>query len=84
MLIVYKKFCVEDITLGLWLWLLWNNLILHVRSGLVFFVFLLLAALPGPGMMGTSSDCLQLISKSAKLPLPVWGVLPHPTKAKYT
>ena len=61
MLKVHKVCSAGDTALKLELWLLWIDLILHVSPGLVFFIFLPLAALPGPGMMGTSLDCLQQI-----------------------
>ena len=82
MLKVNKICLAKDIALRLWLWYLWIDLILYVHFGLVIFVFGPFGALLGPGMLGTSQDCLQQISKSATLPLPAWGVLPQPTKAK--
>ena len=69
MLKVNKICLAEDITLRLWLWHFWVDLIPHVRFGPVIFVFGPSGALLGPGMLGTLQDCLQQISYTASASL---------------
>ena len=59
MLKVHKICLAVDRALKLWLWHLWVDFIFRVCFGPVIIIFLPLAALLGPGMMGTSLDCLQ-------------------------